>query len=389
MIKLVTLGEVAQVIMGSAPPGETYNEIGRGLPMIAGAGDYGDEFPEPKKWTTTPSQVAEIGDLIICVRATIGDLNWADKEYCLGRGVAGIRAKTNRLDIRYLAHYINNKKKELSRLGTGSTFPAIRRGDLESFPVPLPPIEEQKRIAAILDKADAIRRKRQEAIKLADDFVRAVFVDKFGDPAFNPKRTNVERVGQLLSRKRHGIKTGPFGTVLKKQEYISSGIPVWGIDCIKSGKFEESTSLFISSEKFEELKAYSVENGDILISRAGTVGLMCVARPSAEKSIIGTNLVRVALDTSKILPDYFVSLFNYFGHRIGNLRVNQKEKAYSFLNPAILRELSIPVPPLQAQQEYHDILNRVERLLSKESAISSLQNEICGSLTQRAFRGEL
>src|SRR5687768_5153847 len=106
MKNFVPLGSIAHIAMGTAPPGETYNTDGRGVPMIAGASDYGEMHPEPKQWTTEPSRIAEPGDLIICVRATIGDLNWADRRYCLGRGVAGIRAHPDKLDNRYLAHFL-------------------------------------------------------------------------------------------------------------------------------------------------------------------------------------------------------------------------------------------------------------------------------------------
>ncbi len=123
----VPLGSVAEILMGTAPPGETYNTVGEGLPMIAGAGDYGERYPETKQWTTAPARIAEAGDLIICVRATIGDLNWADKRYCLGRGVGALRPHSGKLDVSYLAHYMTMAKAKLERFGTGSTFPAIRR----------------------------------------------------------------------------------------------------------------------------------------------------------------------------------------------------------------------------------------------------------------------
>ena len=83
---LVKLDDVCQIIMGQAPEGDSYNELGNGLQLIAGAGDFGEMTPLPKKFTTSPSKISDIGDLILCIRATIGDVNWSDKKYCLGRG---------------------------------------------------------------------------------------------------------------------------------------------------------------------------------------------------------------------------------------------------------------------------------------------------------------
>lgn len=104
---LVKLDDVCQIIMGQAPEGDSYNELGNGLQLIAGAGDFGEMTPLPKKFTTSPSKISDIGDLILCIRATIGDVNWSDKKYCLGRGVAGLRPKPTKLDKNYLWHFIN------------------------------------------------------------------------------------------------------------------------------------------------------------------------------------------------------------------------------------------------------------------------------------------
>jgi type I restriction enzyme, S subunit len=388
MINTVPLGEVAFVAMGSAPPGNTYNDTGEGLPMIAGAGDYGEKYPEPKKWTTAPSRVTEIGDLIVCVRATIGDLNWANKKYCLGRGVAGLRAKKGKLDINYAAHYINAKKHDLAKLGTGSTFLAIRRADLEDFPILLPPLAEQKRIAAILDKADAIRRKRQQAIKLADDFLRATFLDMFGDPVTNPKGFPLRKLSEFYVNEKDGTKCGPFGSALKKDELVKFGIPVWNMDNIDlQGQMSLPFRMWVTEEKYMQLRSYSVEDGDIIISRAGTVGKMCVAKMGSNPSIISTNLIRLRLG-SELLPTYFVSLMKYCKDRIGKLRTG-KEGAFTHMNTGILDNLIFPHPSIDLQYKYISIFKAVEVTTSKLHNSSNDQENLTNSLTQRAFRGEL
>ena len=84
------LDKVCRITMGQAPSGDSYNFDGHGLALIAGAGDFGKETPEPKKYTTAAGKRSEEGEIILCIRATIGDLNWSDKKYCLGRGVAGL-----------------------------------------------------------------------------------------------------------------------------------------------------------------------------------------------------------------------------------------------------------------------------------------------------------
>ena len=182
------LGDVCDITMGQAPEGASYNTNSDGLPLVAGAGDLGDLIPNPSKYTTAASKISRQGDIILCIRATIGDTNWSDRAYCLGRGVAGLRAKSNVLDQRFLWHFISARRAELEARGTGTTFKQVSRLDIADWLIPTPTLSEQQRIAAILDKADSVRRKRQEAIHLAHDFLRAVFIDMFGglDIASNP-----------------------------------------------------------------------------------------------------------------------------------------------------------------------------------------------------------
>ena len=98
------LSAVCDISMGQAPKGDSYNATRSGYPLIAGAGDFGELTPAPKKYTDAPTKLSRPGDLILCIRATIGDRNWSDKEYCLGRGVAGLRAKDADLSQAYLGH---------------------------------------------------------------------------------------------------------------------------------------------------------------------------------------------------------------------------------------------------------------------------------------------
>ena len=192
----IKLDELSDVIMGNSPPGSEYNQNQVGLPLITGAGQFGELTPKPTQYSKSGSRIVNKGDLIVCVRATIGDLNWADRDYYLGRGVAGIKPKAD-LESRYLWHYIHTQAPYFERNSTGSTFRQIKKDVLTETLIPLPfkngkpDLDEQKRIAAILDKADAIRRKRQKAIQLADEFLCAVFLDMFGDPEANLKEWKV------------------------------------------------------------------------------------------------------------------------------------------------------------------------------------------------------
>lgn len=176
------LSDVAHINMGQSPPGSSYNQEGIGLPLVGGASDLGEVYPSPSKWTSQPSKTSRPGDIIICVRATIGDLNWADKEYCLGRGVAGLTPKQG-IEPGFLFHYLRSQHAELNARGTGSTFKQISKSTLVGLPVPLPPLDEQHRIVEYLDavqaKVEAIRRYQAETQKEIEAMTGAVLERAF------------------------------------------------------------------------------------------------------------------------------------------------------------------------------------------------------------------
>lgn len=287
----------------------------------------------------------------------------------------------------YLAHWL--RANPPSKLIKDDAYPSIRTSEVSSLEVPNLHVDEQRRIAAILDKADAIRRKREQTLALADDFLKSAFLKMFGDPLDNPYGFSKERIGDRLSKTRAGTQSGPFGSTLKKHEYTDHGVPVWGVENVHQNRFRGQERLFISNEKYEDLRRYNVVRGDVLISRAGTVGRMCVADPVYAHSIISTNLVRVSLDQSKLLSEYFVCLFTYFADRLGALKANNKDDAFTFLNPKTLREIKIPIPEIARQQNFVCLTRKLDRLLAKAQDQRDDLSDLFSSLSQRAFRGEL
>jgi type I restriction enzyme S subunit len=160
------LGDVANIVMGQAPEGSEYNTTGDGWPLIAGAADLGEEFPNPNKWTRSAPKTCMKDDIILCIRATIGDMNWADKVYCLGRGVAAIRPKDLNISKEYLFAILYLEKDYLASRGTGSTFRQIIADELADCPIPLAPDIIQEEIAK------EVARRRMDAHRLREEAAR-------------------------------------------------------------------------------------------------------------------------------------------------------------------------------------------------------------------------
>jgi type I restriction enzyme S subunit len=147
-VNIARLADVADVIAGQSPPSSTYNHTGHGLPFFQGKADFGPSNPTARVWCTAPERIAEPHDVLVSVRAPVGPVNVARERCGIGRGLAAIRARPHLADPDYLSWVLRWNERALVALGSGSTFAAVTRRDLDSLLVPLPPLDEQRRIAA-------------------------------------------------------------------------------------------------------------------------------------------------------------------------------------------------------------------------------------------------
>lgn len=379
--------------MGTAPPGETYNSTGDGLPMIAGAGDYGVVHPKAKKWTTQPMARAQKGDLLICVRATIGDLNWADREYCLGRGVAGIRAINGHADLRYVAHYLDAAKHLLAERGSGSTFPAIRRADLTDFPVPIPfpddpsrSLAEQQRIAAILDKADAIRRRRKEAARLADLLIPGVFYEMF-DRWLRTPTSEMPRIGDpTLSSIASGVTKGrQFGKA------ITVTVPYLRVANVQDGHLDLSEIKTIEVLP-GDVEALRLQHGDVLMTEGGDfdkLGRGAMWEADVPDCIHQNHVFRVRCQRERLMPEFFASYIQSRLARAYLLKCAKKTSNLASINMTQLKALPVPAVPVEEQRTFARRVYAIRALQTVQESASEDGDLLFNSLAQRAFRGEL
>jgi len=158
------LGEISLIIMGQSPPSLLVNKEGKGFPFLQGNAEFTIKYPSPINWIEKPSRMSIKGSILVSVRAPIGDLNLSEKEYCIGRGLASIKPNGDILSICFAWYILKFYIKDLTKIGQGSTFEAVNKEDLKNFVIPLPPPDEQKRIAEILSQIDQTIEK-EEAYK--------------------------------------------------------------------------------------------------------------------------------------------------------------------------------------------------------------------------------
>src|SRR3989344_5285422 len=148
---LAPLDQVCDVIMGQSPSSEYYNAEGNGLPFFQGKAEFGDLYPEAVKWCSAPGKIAQKDDVLISVRAPVGPTNLAPSECCIGRGLAAIRPRSG-MPAKYILHCLRSIESDIDALGTGTTFKAISGKTLREIPVPIAPLDQQKRIVAEIEK---------------------------------------------------------------------------------------------------------------------------------------------------------------------------------------------------------------------------------------------
>ncbi|PZP86566.1 MAG: hypothetical protein DI578_03305, partial [Ectopseudomonas oleovorans] len=239
---------------------------------------YSDlELPEDK--------YCDHGDLLYAWSASFGPRIWDGKKVIYHYHIWKIVIDEMVVDKKYLFYALQNDVESIKReQGTGSTMIHVTKSAMEDRFIPLPPLPEQKRIAAILDKADAIRRKRQQAIQLADDFLRAVFLDMFGDPVTNPKGWPVDKFGNVFDV-RDGTHDSP--------SYVSSGFPLITSKNIKNGEIDMLDVNYISKEDYELINRRSkVDVGDILMPMIGTIGNPAIVRDEPLFAIKNVALIK-------------------------------------------------------------------------------------------------
>lgn len=171
--KCVALGEVANVVSGQSPTSDTYRKEPVGLPFFQGKAEFGQRHPTARVWCIAPKTIAQPGDILISVRAPVGPTNVADVECCIGRGLAAIRCGSN-AERDFILFFMKLYESEISQMGTGSTFGAISRKQLLSIQIPLPPLDEQRRIVAILNAKMAAVEKARAAAEVEMEAIKAL-----------------------------------------------------------------------------------------------------------------------------------------------------------------------------------------------------------------------
>lgn len=285
------------------------------------------------------------------------------------------------VDGKFLYHYL--KTIDFYCLAPATTVPALRKSDLEKLPIPCPPLPEQRRIAAILDQADALRAKRREALAQLDRLTQAIFVEMFGDPVSNPKGYPIVQLGSYVRvLGGYAFKSDDFGEV---------GAPVVRISNLTGDGIDLSGAARIQLTKLGKGASFTIDPGDILMAMSGaTTGKIGVV-PIYISEVLYLNQ-RVGKfrikDSARFNKAYLLSFLrsNFYQRYLWGLAAGA---AQPNISGSQLESVLLPLPPIDIQRKFECLVGQQESTKKSMMAAMKESNELFTSLQHRAFRGEL
>lgn len=378
-----TLGSICTVIAGQSPKASFYNDAGNGLPFYQGKKEFTERYlGSPTTWTTSVTKRAEAGDILMSVRAPVGPINEATEAICIGRGLAAIRPG-DRVNRDYLWYALLWLQPEIKG-NAGAVFESINKAGIEKLEIPLPPLEEQQRIVAVLDEAfeglDCARAHAEANLQNARELFPSSIAKIFSN-SDGWQTCSVGDIGEVFD--------GPHAT----PKTVDQGPLFLGISSLVDGRIELDKTRHVTEEDFAKwTRRIEPRAGDVVFSyetRLGQVGLI----PDGMRCCLGRRMGLVRLDESKVLPEFFVAYYlsPFFQDFLRENTVKgatvDRISIKEFPNfPVLLPQKDIQtavVEQIANLRDVHDSL--ADQAMTKLKDLEDLRQ----SLLQKAFAGEL
>lgn len=352
--------------MGQSPSSETYTTKKIGLPFLQGNADFGVTHPKPKTYCTEPLKIAEKDDVLISVRAPVGEVNIATERCCIGRGLGSIRSK-DKHDSKFLYFYITHYRHDLERISAGSTFKAITKDDLEKFSITLPPSQERQKIISILTTVDdAILRSRQafaETERLKAGVMHELMTKGIGHTQFRedpdvgsvPKEWSIKQLNEICPV----IVDCPHSTPV----FQEIGIPVIRTTNVRNGELKLDPPSHVSENDYKErISRCEPSENDILFTREAPVGEACLV-PTRTRLCLGQRMMLLRPDPEKVDPYFLVNVL-YQGAIRKKMITQSGGATAKHLNVADVKILKIPIPEIVEQKMIATIARRLTQKLT-------------------------
>jgi len=367
---MAALIEVADLIMGQSPPSLTYNAAGDGLAFFQGKTDFAFRHPTPKLYCSAPLKIAKPHDILMSVRAPVGPTNIADRECCIGRGLAAIRPRD--IDGDFLFFNLRYIEKFIASLGSGSTFHAINRSQLASVEVNPHDfhVSEQRKIAAVLGLVQRAIEQQERLIALTTELKKALLHKLFteglrGEPQ---KETEIGSVPVSWEVTELEKVVNYFGGYAFKSE---ESVAVSNTQLVRMGNLYQNkldltrSPIFYPDDFAQNYPRFVLKPGDLIMSLTGTSGKEDYGFTVEVKSVPRTLLLnqrvaRVDLISEKLTKDFFL-YFLLSRKFLDHLYPTAKGMKQANLSTHAMKRLKVPVPAVDEQKEVASYFRRIDR----------------------------
>ena len=367
-----TLGDVCEVIAGQSPEGKFYNKEGKGVPFYQGKKDFSERvLGSPTTWTSDVTKLARPGDILMSVRAPVGPVNLCPIEACIGRGLAAIRP-SSKTDTDFIYYYLESIQSEIA--GTeGAVFASINKAQIEGLRCPVPPLDEQKRLVALLDAATERVTELTACYEKARTHANNLFTSALRGALGSNPDWPVKTLGDVCE-----VIAGqsPEGKFYNKE---GKGVPFY------QGKKDFSERVLGSPTTWTSDVTKLARPGDILMSVRAPVGPVNLCPIEA---CIGRGLAAIR-PSSKTDTDFIY----YYLESIQSEIAGTEGAVFASINKAQIEGLRCPVPPLEDQKR---IVARLDLMRAKTSEMVAAYDakltaakNLRQSILEAAFAGEL
>ncbi|RJN40305.1 restriction endonuclease subunit S, partial [Acinetobacter baumannii] len=376
---LVCLGDIADFINGVAFKPEDWGTEGKPIIRIQNLNDPSKEYNYTER-EVKDANIARKGDLLVSWSASLGVYEWHGQDACINQHIFKVVPNNEKIDKTYLKRALELSIVEMESQVHGATMKHITRGKFLANKIPLPPLAEQRRIASILDQADELRQKRQQAIKKLDQLLQATFIDMFGDPVSNPKGwrsdKNLGDVADIVS----GITKGRKITGKSLRE-----IPYLAVSNVQDKYLNLSIIKTIEASD-DEIKRYKLRQGDLLLTEGGDpdkLGRGTLWNNEVDECIHQNHVFRVRLTSKEFTPNYLNWIIgSEYGKRYF-LKSAKQTTGIASINMGQLKKLPLLIPPINLQIQFDERCIKIHQIKNKlvdsckdiNNLFSSLQNQ--------------
>lgn len=358
------LGDICEIVSGSTPK-TSINEYWDGdIKWITPAELNDDTYiitDSIRKITKLAVQKTGLspfpeGTVILSSRAPIGKVAIAGCEMYCNQGFKNLIC-SEKINNKYLYWFLKRHSAFLNSLGRGATFKEISKAIVSEIEIILPDIEQQIKIVEKLEKVSGLISHRKCEVVALDNLIKGRFVELFGDLA-DPKCLWSRFKLVDVCTDKDDIKCGPFGTQLNKDEYQKSGIAVWEIPQINASFLTQPTH-FLTKEKAEQLKAYTIIPGDIAMSRKGNVGKCALFPDDYPEGIIHSDVLRIRVDHNKVNPLFLMCQLHFSRAVTRQIEMVSSGAIMAGVNVTKLKQIYIHLPPLEYQEKFAGFVRKI------------------------------